>query len=259
MSTILYESPVFGPVKSRRLGVSLGINLMPADGKICTFNCIYCECGLNEWHRPTQGRPTALQVRECVEERLAAMKKRGEVLNVLTFAGNGEPTAHPEFPMIVEDIRSLRDRYFPEAGISVLSNATRITDKRVFDALLRVDNNIQKLDTVNMDYIMRVDAPAVHYDLKAIVKTLKAFEGHVNIQTLFMTGTDSNGESVDNTGPEYVEPWIKTVKDIAPKSVMVYTIDRETPVNTLRKASPAVLDSIVERLEKEGIKASASY
>lgn len=258
MSTVIYPSPIFGPVHSRRLGVSLGINLMPADGKICTFDCVYCECGLNGDHRPKTHRPTVQQVLQALEERLSLMKTQGPEPNVLTFAGNGEPTAHPDFPAIVDGVTALRDKYFPEAKISVLSNATRVTDPKVFQALMKVDNNIQKLDTVCLDYIRLLDRPVGHYDLNAIIDALKAFKGHVIIQTMFLRGT-VDGKDVNNTTDNYVEPWLDVVESIHPEKVMIYTIDRETPVNTLAKATHDDLDAIVEKLRQRGLEASASY
>lgn len=258
MSTIIYPSPIFGPVHSRRLGVSLGINLMPADGKLCTFDCIYCECGFNASFRPKQSRPTRQEVYEALESRLKDMQMDGPKPDVFTFAGNGEPTAHPHFPEIIEDTIALRDRYFPEAKISVLSNSTFIHRPKVFEALNKVDNNILKLDTVNEEYIHKVDRPAGHYDLNKIIEGLKAFQGNLIIQTMFMKGT-YQGESVDNTTDEYVLPWIETVKTISPRQVMIYTVDRETPDHNLLKATPEELDRIVKLLEAEGLYATASY
>lgn len=259
MSTVIYPSPIFGPIKSRRLGVSLGINLLPGDGKVCTFDCIYCECGLNAQHRPQSKLPTRQQVTEALEQKLRQMQSEGIAPDVLTFAGNGEPTAHPHFAQIIDDTLALRDRYFPKAKVSVLTNGTRIGRDDVFEALKRVDNNIVKLDTVDMDYITRVDRPVGRYDLEGIVARMKDFEGRCVVQTLFMCGTDDDGVSVDNTTPEYVNPWLEAVTHIAPREVMIYTIDRETPIQGLQKASPATLDKIVEQLEERGIKASASY
>ena len=259
MSTVIYPSPIFGPIKSRRLGVSLGINLLPGDGKVCTFDCIYCECGLNAQRRPQSKLPTRQQVTEALEQKLRQMQSEGIAPDVLTFAGNGEPTAHPDFAQIIDDTLSLRDRYFPKAKVSVLTNGTRIGRDDVFEALKRVDNNIVKLDTVDMHYITRVDRPVGQYDLEKIVDRMKDFEGRCVVQTLFMCGTDDDGVSVDNTTPEYVNPWLEAVTHIAPREVMIYTIDRETPVQGLQKASPATLDRIVEQLKERGIKASASY
>lgn len=258
MSTVIYPSPIFGPVHSRRLGVSLGINLLPEDGKVCSFDCIYCECGFNKDRRPTKTLPSRHEVFEALESRLKDMKANGPKPDVLTFAGNGEPTMHPEFPEIIDDVRMLRDRYFPEAKISVLSNATQILKPKVFEALKKVDNNILKLDTVNPDYIQEVDRPNGHYNVEAIIDKLKAFEGKVIIQTMFMKGT-MNGCDVSNLSDGFVQPWLKAVKDIAPEKVMIYTIDRETPDHDLKKASHEELDHIVDLLKKEGIEATASY
>lgn len=258
MSTTIYPSPIFGPFYSRRLGVSLGINLMPSDGKICTFDCIYCECGLNRERRPSMPRPTREEVRQELEKWLERMKAEGPVPDVLTFAGNGEPTAHPDFPGIADDVIMLRDRMFPKAKVSVLSNATRITDKKVFAALLKIDNNIQKLDTVNIGYIRRLDQPVGNYNLEDIISTLKAFNGHVMIQTMFLTGKCEDTD-MDNTSPDYVLPWIDVLKQIRPEKVMIYTVDRETPVSTLKKASPQKLDEIAEMVRNNGLEASVSY
>ena len=254
MSTIIYPSPIFGPIHSRRLGISLGINLMPADGKMCSFNCIYCECGLNEDHRPKLPRPTPEQVSEQLELKLQEMVSAGQLPDVLTFAGNGEPTCHPHFAEIIDDTLRLRDRYCPKAKVSVLSNSTMIHRQAVHDALMRVDNNILKLDTVSPDYIRMVDQPTGHYDVHEVIDAMKRFQGHIIIQTMFM-----RGHSVDNTGDEYVAPWLDAVREIRPQQVMVYTIDRETPTLGLEKASREQLDAIRDRVIALGIPCSASY
>ncbi len=254
MSRIIYRSPIFGPVHSRRLGISLGINLMPADGKICTFNCIYCECGLNEDFRPSLPRPTREHVAERLEAKLQEMAAEGQLPDVLTFAGNGEPTCHPHFAEIIGDTIRLRDQYCPNAKVSVLSNSTMIHRQSVHDALMRVDNNIQKLDTVDPLYINKVDQPVIPYDVHQVIERLKAFQGHVIIQTMFM-----RGYSVDNTGEEFVGPWLEAVKAIMPQQVMIYTIDRETPTQGLLKATHEQLDAIRDRVIAAGIPCSASY
>ena len=259
MATVIYPSPIFGPIHSRRLGISLGINLLPSDGKFCTFDCIYCECGYNKDHRPTRKLPTREEVREALESRLKKMQEEGVIPNVLTFAGNGEPTAHPHFPEIIEDTLELRNKYFPDAKVSVLSNSTFIHKPEVFAALNKVDNNILKLDTVNEEYIRMVDRPTGHYDVKRIIEGMKAFKGNLIVQTMFMKGTTEDGRSVDNTTDDFVMEWIKVVKEIAPRQVMIYTIDRETPDQLLQKATHEELDRIVALLEKEGIPATASY
>ena len=258
MSTIIYPSPIFGPVHSRRLGISLGINLMPADGKVCSFDCIYCECGFNGDHRPKLPRPTREEVAQKLEEKLQQMTAEGQLPDVLTFAGNGEPTCHPHFAEIIGDTIRLRDQYCPKAKVSVLSNSTMIHRQQVHDALMLVDNNILKLDTVDPIYINKVDRPQGTYDVDKIIERLKAFNGHVIIQTMFMRG-DCKGESVDNTGETYVAPWLEAVKEIAPQQVMIYTIDRETPTQGLLKATHEQLDAIRDRVIAAGIPCSASY
>ena len=260
MSTVIYPSPIFGPIHSRRLGISLGINLMPADGKVCSFDCIYCECGFNHDHRPTLPRPTREEVASALELQLQKMVAESQLPDVLTFAGNGEPTCHPHFAEIIDDTIRLRDRYCPQAKVSVLSNSTMIHRPAVHDALMRVDNNILKLDTVNPLYINKVDRPTGAYDVNAIIERMKAFNGHIIIQTMFMRGSDrSSSFNVDNTTEEYVGPWLEAVKAIHPQQVMVYTIDRETPTQGLEKASREQLDAIRDRVIAAGIPCSASY
>ena len=258
MSTVIYPSPIFGPVHSRRLGISLGINLLPADGKVCSFNCVYCECGFNEDHRPTLPFPTREEVASKLEEKLQAMVTEGQLPDVLTFAGNGEPTCHPHFAEIINDTIRLRDQYCPQAKVSVLSNSTMIHRQQVHDALMRVDNNILKLDTIDPLYINKVDRPNGTYDVNLMTERMKAFNGHIIIQTMFMQG-EYNGESVDNTGEEYVAPWLEAVKEIKPQLVMIYTIDRETPAHHLQKASREQLDVIRDRVIAAGIPCTASY
>ena len=267
MSTIIYPSPIFGPVQSRRLGVSLGINLLPSDGKVCTNHCIYCECGFNADHRPRRKMPTRKKVREALEKRLQDMQKNGPAPDVLTFAGNGEPTANPQFSKIISDTLMLRDKYFPQAKVSVLSNSTMIHKPEVHAALMRVDNNILKLDTVDPAFIQTVDRPTGHYDVQQIIEHMKQFNGHLIIQTMFLKGEKTVEQgimgtkrvNVDNTGDEYVTPWLETVKAIAPQQVMIYTIDRETPDHHLQKATKEELDRIRDRVIAAGIPCTASY
>ena len=259
MSTVIYPSPIFGPVHSRRLGISLGINLMPADGKVCTFDCIYCECGFNADHRPRLKRPTREEVAAALEQKLNEMQADSQLPDVLTFAGNGEPTAHPQFAGIIDDTIRLRNRYCPEAKVSVLSNATMAMRPDVHAALERVDNNILKLDTVSKEYIDKVNRPTYPtYDVQEIIETIRSFNGNAIVQTMFMRGT-MDGKSVDNTGEEYVGPWLEAIKHIRPKQVMIYTIDRETPDHELLKASPDVLNAIRDRVMAAGIPCSAAY
>ena len=205
MPTIIYPSPVFGPVKSRRLGISLGINLLPCDGKVCTFDCVYCECGFNAERKTVTPLPSRESVYFALEAKLMEMRDESILPDVLTFAGNGEPTIHPHFYEIIDDTMALRDKYCPQAKVSVLTNATLVTRPKVFEALSKVDNNILKLDTVDAAYIDLVDRPAGRYDLDAIIERIKAFNGNAIIQTMFLKGTVA-GKNVDNTGDEFVKP-----------------------------------------------------
>ena len=198
--------------------------------------------------------PSREEVAKKLEERLQLMTAEGRLPDVLTFAGNGEPTCHPHFPEIIDDVIALRNRYCPDAKVSVLSNSTLIHVERVHDALMKVDNNILKLDTVSPDYIKRVDRPAGIYDVNRIIERMKAFNGHIIIQTIFFHGPD-----VTNTSEEYVSPWLEAVKAIHPQQVMVYTVDRETPDKTLSKATHEELDGIRDRVIAAGISCTASY
>lgn len=258
MSTIIYPSPIFGPIHSRRLGISLGINLLPSDGKFCSFDCIYCECGLNGDHRAHQPLPTPDEVENALIAKLQAMKAEGVTPDVLTFAGNGEPTLHPQFPHIASRVAAVRNQYCPQAKLSILSNATQIHRSEIREALKHFDNNILKLDTVDADYIRRVDSPCGHYDVEKQVEWLCTFEGNLIIQTMFMSGA-VDGVSVDNTGDSYVLPYVQALQRIRPRQVMIYTIDRETPVKGLQKAKPEVLDAIAQRIRAIGLQVSVSY
>lgn len=259
MATELHPSPIYGPVHSRRIGVSLGINLAPDDGKTCSFDCIYCECGFNAERLPHHPRPTRQQVKEALERKLQAMRQDGVGPDVLTFAGSGEPTSHPQFAEIIADTIVLRDHYFPDAKVSVLSNSTFAHRPEVHTALMRVDNNILKLDTVSDEYIRRVDRPcSARYRVDDVVRALASFHGHVIVQTMFMTGT-FEGRDVDNTTPVYVEPWLKALRVIQPQEVMIYTIARDTPAPRLQKASRRTLNAIRDRVACLGIPCTASY
>lgn len=258
MSTVIYPSPIFGPIHSRRLGVSLGINLLPGDGKVCSFDCIYCECGFNSTHRAHQKLPTRQEVLEALEARLKDMQQNGPKPDVLTFAGNGEPTLHPDFPAIAEGVAALRDKYFPQAKMSILSNATQIRREEVRNALYHFDNPILKLDTVDADYISKVDQPVGHYDIAEQLHWLEEMGNRIIIQTMFMEG-EHEGKYVGNCAPIYVNPWLEAIRKINPRQVMIYTIDRETPSPLLQKASHDQLDSIAHQLQEMGIAVSVSY
>ena len=254
MATFLWNEIVFGPIISRRVGRSLGVNLLPTEAKVCTFDCVYCECGGLKRGAKAHPLPTLEQVCSAIEGRFAAIAAEGQGVDSISFTGNGEPTLHPHFPDIVDDVRRLRDQLCPEARISVLSNSTQVHRPEVRQALMRTDNPIMKLDTVCPEYIRLVDRPQGHYDVEAIITHLAEMSPKVIIQTMFM-----GGEGVDDTADKYVGPWLEAVKRIAPRQVMIYTIDRETPVQGLLKATPERLNQIARQVRDAGLDCTVSY
>jgi wyosine [tRNA(Phe)-imidazoG37] synthetase (radical SAM superfamily) len=259
MATFLFDEIIFGPVNSRRLGVSLGINLLPTERKICNFNCIYCECGLTgDTGKTSVHLPTRKEVYDALDRKLSAMKEKGQHPDVLTYAGNGEPTLHPEFPGIIDDSIELRDRYFPDARIAVLSNATTIRNPEVREALLRVDQNILKFDSACDNTIQLHNQPHRRIIASELINDLKEFNGRVIIQTLFLRG-NYRGSSIDNTSPEELEKWLKAIDEIRPSEVMIYTISRDTPEGgRLDKVPLKELNAIAKMVNALGIKTQVS-
>jgi wyosine [tRNA(Phe)-imidazoG37] synthetase (radical SAM superfamily) len=260
MGTFLFDEIIFGPVKSRRLGVSLGINLLPTKRKICNFNCIYCECGWTRDNEKTPGQlPKRDEVFAALELKLAEMKANDLKPDVITYAGNGEPTLHPAFAGIIDDSIMLRNKYFPSARIAVLSNSTTIADKKVKEALLKVDMNILKLDSAFDSTISIHNQPAANIIARDLITNLAAFNGKLIIQTLFLRGT-YNGKVIDNTTPAELEAWLKAIEIIRPSEVMIYTISRDTPPEggDLIKVPAKELKEIASMVEKLGIKTQVS-
>ena len=257
MATALFDHVIFGPVHSRRLGLSLGVNLLPLTSKLCSFNCIYCECGWNPLHPQRPRFNSREEVATALQAKLQEMAATGTLPDVITFAGNGEPTLHPDFEAIIEDTRTLRDQWCPSAKISVLSNATMIGRDSVYRALLRVDNNILKLDSAFDRTARLIDQPRGAYSVAETVAQMQKFNGQLILQTLFLRG-EYNGQIVDNTTEEEVSAWVELVQRIAPRSVMIYSIDRETPAPHLEKISVPELQRIAVRVEAWGIPCSVS-
>jgi wyosine [tRNA(Phe)-imidazoG37] synthetase (radical SAM superfamily) len=259
MSTFLFDEIIFGPVKSRRLGVSLGINLLPVENKICNFDCVYCECGWTRvGERASGGLPRRKEVFNALEKKLIQMKSEGTSPDVITYAGNGEPTLHPEFPGIIDDSIVLRDRFFPEARIAVLSNSTTIKNPAIRAALLKVDQNILKFDSAFDSTIRIHNKPRVNISVSQLINHLAAFNGKVIIQTLFLRGMDGT-HRIDNTTPEEIDAWLKAIEKIRPLEVMIYTISRDTPDGTdLMKVPEKELREIAGLVEKLGIKTKVS-
>jgi wyosine [tRNA(Phe)-imidazoG37] synthetase (radical SAM superfamily) len=258
MPTFLFDQIIFGPVKSRRLGVSLGINLLPTNTKLCTFDCIYCECG---WTPKSYKKkvlvPSRVVVAQHLEETLIRMATENQYPDVITFAGNGEPTIHPEFAGIVEDTISLREKLAPKARIAVLSNSSLIHKKEVFDALLLVDDNILKLDSALETTVKLLDCPSSTFNLQKTIEQLVKFNGKVTIQTMFLRGC-YKGQNFDNTAEDEVAAWIELLKKIHPLQVMIYTIDRDTPAIGLEKIGTNQLEDIASKVRREGIAVQVS-
>ncbi len=253
MATFLFEAIIFGPVKSRRLGNSLGVNLLPETTKMCNYNCIYCECGWTKVFKPggSGGLHSRQEIQEALEAKLKEMKKKGEPLDVITFAGNGEPTMHPEFPQIIDDTLKLRDTYFPDVKVSVLSNAAYADREEVFRALKRVDLNILKLDSAKEASFRFINRPAGRFSLDKLVQNLKLFNGDFILQTLFLRG-EVKGRVIDNTTNEEVEAWLNVLREINPAKIMVYTFARDTPVDGLQKITAEELKKIALQAELLG-------
>lgn len=256
MATFLFDSIVFGPVRSRRLGVSLGINLLPTDSKICSFDCIYCECGWTN-SMTSVNLPSRENVQRALDKKLAEMQFKGDDLDVITFAGNGEPTLHPDFAGIIDDTISIRNSYFPNARIAVLSNSTMLHRSDVVSALNKVDQNILKLDSAFDATIQLLNQPLMKFEVKTLVEQLKQFNGNLIIQTLFVRGKINN-QVVDNTTPIEIDAWLKLIQEIKPKEVMIYTIARDTPAHELTKASAHELSNIAKHVEQLGIPVQVS-
>jgi len=254
MAGFLFHETVFGPVMSRRLGVSLGINLLPVDYKYCTFNCICCECGwTHQKPKGSTGLPGRNEVKMMLEQKLKSMKEEGQAPDAITFAGNGEPTIHPDFPEIINDTISLRDQYFPETKITVLSNASMLHREKVYKALKAIDHNIQKLDAGSEQLFRLINQPAGKLSLKQVVEHLCNFKGKLIVQTLFLRGTHK-GVEIDNTIDQEVDVWISLLRRIDPEYVMIYPIDRETPEQDIEKVSFDELSAIAEKVNLAGIR-----
>lgn len=258
MGTFLFQDIVYGPVHSRRLGVSLGVNVSPADGKRCTFNCIYCECGLNEERPATTKAPRREEVRGALEAKLLQMAAAEAYPDVITFSGNGEPTLHPAFAGIIDDTLALRDRLCPQAKVAVLSNSTMVWKDAVFRALCRVDENIMKLDSATDALMRQIDQPVqAGFTCGEVIRQLCRFDGKVCVQTIFLRG-ERDGAVIDNTGDAAVGAWLEALKEICPRRVMIYTVDRETPVRSLRKVPKEELEAIADRVRAAGFEVSVS-
>jgi wyosine [tRNA(Phe)-imidazoG37] synthetase (radical SAM superfamily) len=259
MATFLFDEIIFGPVRSRRLGVSLGINLLPTKRKICNFNCIYCECGwTRDIEKAVSRLPGRKEVYNALDSKLSELIKKNIIPDVITYAGNGEPTLHPDFPGIIDDSIILRDKYFKKTRIAVLSNATTISNPLIKNALLKVDQNILKLDSAFDSTIKIHNQPRVNVNVEELINNLIGFDGKLIIQTLFLRGI-YNGKVVDNTTQVEIREWLKAIERIKPSEVMIYTISRDTPEDArLKKVPLNELKEIAALVESIGIRTQVS-
>lgn len=244
---MLREDTVFGPIRSRRLGSSLGINLLPVRGKLCNFDCIYCECGWNADGREDRKLPSVAEVSAALEIALKRCKAEGTGIDSITFSGDGEPTLNPGFPQIVDAVIELRDAYFPEAAVSVLSNATTAWRPEIFAALRKVDNPIMKIDAPSDGLAAKINRPAPGYDLNRVIRSLEAFKGDFVLQTMFLKSDD-----FDSSEKAQLDDWMNVVRRLKPREVMVYTIDRPAPMQGLRKFTERLMRELVAPLVAEG-------
>lgn len=242
-----FDEIVFGPIFSRRLGSSLGVNLLPSKGKLCNFDCIYCECGWNKDGLGDRRFPEYQEIEAALEEKMSKAAEEGTGVDSITFSGNGEPTMHPDFPKVIDLTLRLRDKYFPNAKVSVLSNATLIGREAVAEALMRVDNPILKIDASSDELIQKMNRPAGTYSLDSVVRNLKKFDGRFILQTMFLRSPE-----FDTTAPEALNRWMDIVRELKPREVMVYTIDRETPDKSLGKYTVEEMTEMVRPLVEEG-------
>lgn len=242
-----FDEIVFGPIRSRRLGSSLGVNLLPSKGKLCNFDCVYCECGWNKDGKSDGKFPQLEDIEAALEEKMSKASLEGVPVDSITFSGNGEPTIHPDFPQVIDVTLRLRDRYFPAAKVSVLSNATMIGRKDVAEALMRVDNPILKIDASSDGLIQKINKPAGSYRLAEVVENLRKFDGRFVLQTMFLKSPD-----FDTASPDALNAWMDIIRELKPREVMVYTIDRETPDKSLGKYSVEEMKEMVQPLIDEG-------
>ena len=244
-----FDDIVFGPIFSRRLGSSLGVNILPTVGKLCNFDCIYCECGWNKDGKSDGRFPRLAEVEAALEEKMSKAAAEGVPVDSITFSGNGEPTMNPDFPQIVDATVRLRDKYFPDAKVSVLSNAVLVARKEIAEALKKVDNPILKIDASSDDLIRKINKPVGSYRLGEIVEALKDFDGNFILQTMFLRAQD-----FDTTEKDSLEAWMNIVRELRPREIMVYTIDRETPDKSLGKYTVDEMTAFVQPLLDEGFK-----
>ncbi len=258
MATFIRSEYIFGPIISRRLGRSLGVNITPINGKICNFDCIYCECGWNADARNNNKFPTSAEIKTALKDTLQNMKENHQEFDVITFSGNGEPTLNPEFNQIIDDTIELRDKFFPNVKISVLSNATKLNNDNVFEALLKIENPILKIDSANIETLIKINKPTnKNFSIENVVRGMQRFNGNFIMQTIFLRGK-LNGENIDNTTDEELLGLIDIIKQTRPRQIMIYPIDRETPAQDLIKLDKKEMQRLAKIISQEQFDVLAS-
>ena len=254
MSTSLFDNIIFGPIRSRRLGNSLGINLLPITSKFCNFDCIYCECGWTDNHKNSGEKlPDTHTITEHLVDKIQALLDDKINIHSITFAGNGEPTLHPKFDEIMADVVLIRILMIPDAKISILSNGTMLHKKSIIAATQEVDHCIIKLDAGTEALFQIINQPMGGITIQKIKRNLLRLRGVLTVQTLFFRG-EYKGKRIDNTTPEEVEAWVNHLIDLKPKQVMIYSLDRPSPANNIVRISKKELTAIADKLIPHQIK-----
>jgi wyosine [tRNA(Phe)-imidazoG37] synthetase (radical SAM superfamily) len=256
MSGILFHELVFGPVRSRRLGYSLGVNLLPVNSKICSFNCIYCECGWNPTVDVQGSFASTSDLLESLERRLKELNENNQPLDSITFAGNGEPTLHPEFGKIVDGVVTLRNNYFPNVMVSVLTNSTGLWNDSVFNALMKVDMPILKMDSAIGSSLRAINKTSASFDEQLYYSGIARMKGKMIIQTMLLRGMH-DGTLIDNTSEEEWEAYLKRIKEFDPVLIMLYSLDRTPPASGLEKIPDEKIRDFADRLRSHGFKVQA--
>jgi wyosine [tRNA(Phe)-imidazoG37] synthetase (radical SAM superfamily) len=249
--SVLFHDIIYGPVKSRRFGYSLGINLLPTNSKICTFNCIYCECGWNP-DKTVNNFADKNEIFTYLEEVLTTIKETNSPLDVITFAGNGEPTLHPDFEEIVSIVLSLRNKLAENKPIVLLTNGTTLHQPKIQNAIKNIDIPVFKIDSAVEETRNLINKPFKNYDFEAYIKNLKLLNQTKVIQTMFLKGHIGN-IYIDNTTEKELNALIKIYKTINPSYVMLYSLDRKPPLSTLQKVEHSEMQSIARKIENNGI------
>ena len=254
MATFLFDKHVFGPVKSRRLGNSLGINLLSTHYKVCDFDCIYCECGWTH-HKPDSKKFIEKQkFIQLLETKLSQLERDKIPVDYITYAGNGEPTLHPYFLEIAKKVSELRDQYFPKCSIALLSNGSTLSKEKIKASFAYIEDVILKIDAGHQQLFQLINRPNEHLQLDDICNNMVNLQGNFIAQSMFLKG-NADGVEFDNSDQKVVAKWKEKIQMLRPKYVQIYSISRDTPLESIQPISKERLQNIAEQLENMGIHA----